>query len=81
MGLGSVHWLCIVGSLGEKRLRSHRLLEKWDRKWREEKGGEPVLPRPYGMGSEKHGPRNSRFGFQLSYYMTADNSVSASPSL
>lgn len=31
MGLGSVHRLCVVGSLGEKRLRSHRLLEMWGR--------------------------------------------------
>lgn len=25
MGLGSVHRLCVVGSLGERRLRSHGL--------------------------------------------------------
>lgn len=27
VGLGGVHRLCVVGSLGEKRLRSHRLLK------------------------------------------------------
>lgn len=29
MGLGSIHRLCIVGSLGEEGLRSHQLLERW----------------------------------------------------
>lgn len=38
MGLGSVHRLCVVGSLGERRLRSHGLLGGG--------GVGPALPRP-----------------------------------
>lgn len=64
MGLSSVHRLCVVGSLGEKRLRSYRLLETWGKIWREEEGGETFLPRPYEMGSEEHSPRNSKYGPQ-----------------
>lgn len=64
MGLGSIHRLCVVGSLREQRLRSYGLLETQGRIWREEKGGEPVPPRPCGMGSEEHGPRDSRSGPQ-----------------
>lgn len=37
MGLGSIHRLCIVGSLEEEGLRSHQLLER-----RGEREGEPV---------------------------------------
>lgn len=48
MGLGGVHRLCVVGSLGEKRLRSHRLLKVVVGGVSVERsgGGEPILPRP-----------------------------------
>lgn len=76
MGLGSVHRLCVVGSLGEKRLRSHRLLKEGG-VWR---GGGSLFPGPKGSTGQGHrvwAPLGALF---LSHHMTTDNAVLGSAS-
>lgn len=62
MGLGCVHRLCVVGSLGEKRLRSHRLLER--AVGCEEEAGEEssFFPDPKGEGQRSTGPGTQGVG-------------------
>lgn len=78
MGLGSVHRLCVVGSLGEKRLRSHRLL-KVGGVWRGG-GGKPILPGPKGSTGQGHRVWAPLGALLLSHYMITDNAVLGSAS-